>query len=384
MADDVAEVGARPRRRLGDTAAHDLLAAQKTSLEMVVRGAPLPEVLAYLTGVVETHAPDDVAAAILLLDGEGRLRHGAAPSLPDSYNQAVDGLAAEAELGTCARAATIADAVVTTDIAACPRWAALKSLPLGLGLVAAWSQPILARDGRVLGTFGTYFRTRREPDATERRLVETLAHTAALAIERAEADRHRDLLVEELNHRVKNTLAVVQSIAAQTLRSQKTPEAFADAFVPRNSALARAHALLAATFWDGAALRQVVESALAPFGYGTSGAIEAKGPTVRVDPGGSVTLALVLHELATNAVKHGSLSVPEGRVEIAWEVGDAGRRVDLTWTETGGPPVSPPSSRGFGSRLIATSGRQFGRAPSVDYRPEGLACRLSFTAHSPV
>jgi len=161
----------------------DIANARASSLEMIELGAPLRDVLTHMVRLVEAHAPNDCIAAILLLDAEGRLRTGAAPSLPDDYNRAVDGLQPSPRLGTCAKAAATGKVVLTPNIADDPNWATLKALPLSRGLVAAWSQPILARDGRVLGTFGTYFRTLREPSDHERRLVEVLAEIAAVAIE---------------------------------------------------------------------------------------------------------------------------------------------------------------------------------------------------------
>src|SRR5262245_15738060 len=156
-----------------------LLEAQKRALEMVVRGAPLADVLDYIARIVDEQAGGDAAAAILLLDDDGRLRPGAGPGLPEEYHRLVDGLTPLSDVGTCCASAVTGEVVVTTDIAADPKWQVLKGLPLGLGLVAAWSQPILARDGRVLGTFGTYFRVPRGPTAIERQLVGVLSHTAA-------------------------------------------------------------------------------------------------------------------------------------------------------------------------------------------------------------
>ena len=175
--------------------AEDLVEAQKKSLEMLVSGKPLGEILEFLTRIVEEYSDNPSVAAILLLDAEGRLRIGAAPSLPDEYNNAIDGITARADLGTCSVAAVTGKPVVTPDIEADPNWACIKHLPLGLGLKAAWSQPILARDGHVLGTFGTYFRECRSPTDSERQVVAILSHTAALAIERHLADQERERLL---------------------------------------------------------------------------------------------------------------------------------------------------------------------------------------------
>ncbi|HEY6802745.1 MAG TPA: PAS domain S-box protein [Pyrinomonadaceae bacterium] len=165
-----------------------LLDAQKQALEMIVCGTPLAEVLKYLAGIVEHQAAGSSVSAIMLLDEQGRLHNGAAPSLPADYVQAVEGLKADENVGTCSAAAATGKAVISPDIAADPKWRILKDLPLGLGFQSAWSLPIMAADERVLGTFGTYFRSKRQPTRLEQQMVEILARTAALAIERHEAE----------------------------------------------------------------------------------------------------------------------------------------------------------------------------------------------------
>lgn len=160
-----------------------LLDTQKEALEMIVGGGALVDVLEYLTRVVEGRSTKGSIASILLVE-DGRLRNGASPSLPLDYLQAIDGLQVHESIGTCSAAAATCKTVITPDIAADPKWQEFKHLPLGLGLQAAWSQPIIEQDGRILGTFGTYFREKREPTELERKMVEILAKTAAIAIER--------------------------------------------------------------------------------------------------------------------------------------------------------------------------------------------------------
>ena len=202
------------------------LDAQKDALEMVVKGAPLGDVLAFLTRVVEEEAGRQVVASILLLDDEGRLRIGAAPSLPEDYLGAIDGLTADPGVGTCSAAAATGQVVVTRSFADDSAWAALRHLPLALGLHSAWSQPIVDRHGRVLGTFGTYFRECREPSESERQVVGILSHTAALAIERARAEerqrdseRRKDEFIATLSHELRNPLAPLRT-ALQLLASR--------------------------------------------------------------------------------------------------------------------------------------------------------------------
>ena len=166
-----------------------LLSAQNRALQLVAAAAPVTEALGVLTRAVEDQYDGNAFAAILLVDADGcTLRTGAAPSLPPDYCAAIDGIKAKPDLGTCADAAARNEVVVTPDIEAAPSWRGLSHLPLGLGLKAAWSMPIRASDGRVLGTFGTYFRECREPSARERHIVESLCFAAALAVERRRAD----------------------------------------------------------------------------------------------------------------------------------------------------------------------------------------------------
>jgi PAS domain S-box-containing protein len=184
------------------------------------------------------------------------------------------------------------------------------------------------------------------------------------------------LLINELNHRVKNTLATVQSMASQTLRNEPDPVIAFEKFEARLMGLSGVHDILTRESWHGAELREVVERALRPFDeVGTRFSIE--GPSVWLQPGGALTMALILHELATNALKYGALSNAEGRVTLAWAY-DADTRV-LTgdWRERGGPPVSEPTRKGFGSRLIERSLRgELHGAAVMDYRSDGLRCVL--------
>ena len=149
--------------------------------QLLEQGAALRTVLSHLTGTVETLSTDSVAS-ILVLDREGLLRNGASPSLPADYLDAIDRLRPDARVGTCAAAAATGEVVVTPDFQEDSRWAELRHLPLALGFVSAWSMPIKAADGRVLGTFGTYFRRRREPTRHERDTVARLVPIAAAAI----------------------------------------------------------------------------------------------------------------------------------------------------------------------------------------------------------
>lgn len=163
-------------------------AGQEQALHLLHDGASLPAILTVLVQALEAAFDKRVVGAILLVDTAGRrLRHGAAPSLPAIYNRAVDGIEI-GPYGTCCDAAHRNAIVITPDIEHDPGWAKLKDYPLAIRLRAAWSSPIRAGDGRVLGTFGTYFRECRRPTDTEIEMVTLLARTAALAIEKRPTD----------------------------------------------------------------------------------------------------------------------------------------------------------------------------------------------------
>ena len=169
--------------------------------------------------------------------------------------------------------------------------------------------------------------------------------------DRVRAENHQRLLINELNHRVKNTLASIQSIVTQTLRRAPTSEEASRAITARILALSNAHNVLTSENWDGAELRTMVENAIAPFRPHDREVFRVEGPDLRVGPHAAMSIALAIHELGTNAVKYGALSTPEGSVRIAWSVGP-GDRFRLQWREEGGPPVVKTERRGFGSRLI--------------------------------
>jgi two-component sensor histidine kinase len=194
--------------------------------------------------------------------------------------------------------------------------------------------------------------------------------------DRVIAERQQKLLLDELNHRVKNTLATVQAIAAQTLRTNAEPAAFRDAFESRLIALSATHDLLTATNWRSAALRDVLLLELKPFGPERYG---LEGPQTSLSPAEALTLGLLFHELATNAAKYGALSTQEGCVDVGWRLVTTaeGAQLELDWIERGGPPVSPPTHRGFGSRLIERSltGQMRGKA-ELEFAPDGLRCRI--------
>ncbi|KFG67294.1 sensor histidine kinase [Microvirga sp. BSC39] len=193
------------------------------------------------------------------------------------------------------------------------------------------------------------------------------------------AAEHQRLLIDELNHRVKNTLATVQSISAQTLRTADTKEEARDALERRLLALSRAHDVLTRESWDGADLVEVIEKALEPYQISGENRLRITGPHVRVTPRMSLALAMAMHELATNAVKYGALANKTGTIDVSWKVtnGTAPPRLALRWTETGGPPLVPPRRRGFGSRLIERSlANDLDGQVEIAFAPTGVVCTV--------
>ena len=195
--------------------------------------------------------------------------------------------------------------------------------------------------------------------------------------ERKHAAEHQRVMMYELDHRVRNTLAIVQSVASHTLRAAGVDRSIAAALTDRLIALAGAHAVLSSESWEGGDLDAVVAKVISAHER-----IRAKGPAVRLRPSLIVMLSLVLHELATNAAKYGALSNETGWVDLSWKL--AGDRLSLSWRESGGPPAEPPRRRGFGSQLIERLIRAEGGAVlSTRYEPVMPRSPLSIEDMSP-
>ena len=204
-------------------------------------------------------------------------------------------------------------------------------------------------------------------------LLTGLAFAVRMATTIARGEMLHDLLIEELNHRVKNTLAILQAIAVQTFRSASKAER--QKFEGRLGALAEAHNLLSMEKWQGSELQDVVGRVLQPYLLNNPERMRMFGPPVPLSPRLAVVLSMIVHEIATNAAKYGSLSNDSGTVALDWEVvtENGKRKLRLIWAEAGGPHVTAPVQRGFGSRLIERSARdQLGGEATVDFLPRGV------------
>jgi two-component sensor histidine kinase len=208
-------------------------------------------------------------------------------------------------------------------------------------------------------------------------LLTGLAFAVRMATAIARGEMLHDLLIEELNHRVKNTLAILQGIAVQTFRGASRDER--DKFEGRLGALAEAHNLLSKEKWQGSDLQDVVSRVLQPYRLSNPERIRMLGPKVPLSPRLAVVLSMIIHEMATNAAKYGALSTDSGTVTLDWEIisDDGKAKLRLVWHEAGGPPVAAPVRRGFGSRLIERSARdQLGGEATVDFLPRGVVCTV--------
>jgi len=203
-----------------------------------------------------------------------------------------------------------------------------------------------------------------------------LAQAGIDARQREAADKLQKLILEELHHRIKNTLATVSAIASQSLRSVPGAEHAQHAIEGRLLALGRAHDLLLQARWTGADLAKIVRGATEAFDNPDMPKFTIAGPDVRMASGAVIAMAMTLNELGTNTTKFGALSVPTGRVDIAWTLDPATERLHLKWTEKNGPAVRVPDKRSFGTRLIETLGRQLKGDVRLTYEPGGFVYAL--------
>jgi len=196
------------------------------------------------------------------------------------------------------------------------------------------------------------------------------------AREREAADKLQKLILGELHHRIKNTLATVSAIASQSFRAAPTTEHGQKAMEGRLIALGRAHDLLMQVSWANASLSHTLSSATEPYDRRGSRRFHFNGPDIRITSGAVVALAMSFNELCTNTIKFGALSVPLGRVEIAWTIDELKQRLHLVWTERGGPEVEPPTRRSFGTRMMESLGQQLNGQVQLEYEPGGFVYSL--------
>ena len=240
---------------------------------------------------------------------------------------------------------------------------------------------MLIRMGRLVAYFYVVQDVARPWSEEDLTFIGELAHLTWSAAERArsdaalmQAEETERLLIREVDHRAKNVLAVVQSLAQLTPFLDK--KQYVTALSGRIGSLARSHSLLSSNRWSGARLDVLLGQELEPYGAENDGRLKIEGPPVLIQAEAAQSLGLVIHELATNAGKYGALSASSGALEVSWRW-EPERRLVLTWRETGGPRTAPPQRQGFGATLIANAGKQVGATIQQAWPPEGLVCTIT-------
>jgi two-component sensor histidine kinase len=378
----------------GRTRSTELLESERNVLRRIAAGDPIEKVLEELILVVERPSGGELLGSILFLSEDGnRLLHGAAPSLPAEYNAAIHNLQIGPQTGSCGTAAYTGNPVYVSDITSDPLWADFGELALKHGLRACWSTPIRATDGALIGTFANYYREPRSPTDRDLEMIAMVTQTAAIAVERhrielerQRAEEQRVLLLHELNHRVKNLFTLTNSLVVMSARSAANTEEMAKVLQGRLFALSRAHELvqpgLRETSSDMEAqdvpLRGVLHDIVSPYApRNIDQRVSIEGPEIAIRPHAITSLALVLHELATNAAKYGALSDPAGAVAVKWDLdGDV---LEFEWRESGGPRIDgPPQRTGFGTLLARRSVQtQLEGTVNYDWFADGLCVHIS-------
>jgi two-component sensor histidine kinase len=256
--------------------------------------------------------------------------------------------------------------IVPTPIAATPEKAAVKITPV-TPLPRSAQEAVLSAENDslrlLLAQAGIDAKT-------------LLAQAGIDAKEREAADKLQKLILGELHHRIKNTLATVSAIASQSFRAATSIEHGQEAMEGRLVALGRAHDLLMQVSWANASLIHTFTGATEPFDSQGARRFYFNGPDIRITSGAVIALAMTLNELCTNTTKFGALSVPSGRVEIAWTADQQTQRLRLTWTEKDGPTVEPPTRRSFGTRMMESVGQQLSGKVRLAYEPSGFIYSL--------
>ncbi len=284
----------------------------------------------------------------------------------------VAGAHAFSAYGATARKLMTGEGIVVPDLAEADWLAEEAAAHAATGTRALLIFPVMV-GGRLVGSLFANDKNPRQWAQGEIAFIRSLADRTHQAIARVDAEEQQRLLNHELSHRLKNTLAVVQAISDQTLRQSADPLAMA-AFRERLRALGAAHDVLMNQSWSSARLQTLAEEALALHANATR--LRFSGPHVQLGPRAALALSLLLHELATNALKYGALSTSDGVVDLDWRIDltDGDPTLHVNWRESGGPAVAPPARRGFGSRLI---GMGLGSGTSeIDFAPDGLVARF--------
>jgi two-component sensor histidine kinase len=309
-------------------------------------------------------------ASILLFDNAGVMRFVAWRGLSDDYRRAVDGHSPWTSDIRNPRPICIDD----IERAGIPK--SLRATVRAEGIRALVFIPLVA-NGKLIGKFMAYYRRTHVFADDELDLALTIARQLGFGIERQRAEEARNLLVAELSHRVKNTLATVISIARQSFSRGHDIDNALRSFDARIRALAQTHGRLAEANWSGVPLESILLDELAPYRRDDGDNVRASGPSIMLSPRCAVTLGMAIHELATNAAKYGALSSKSGSVNVAWQIDWRDRQLQILWTETGGPAIAAPGPGGFGRLLLerALTADLQGHV-ELDFADDGLKCHI--------
>jgi len=379
---------------MADATLAEVWRRQQQILGRVALGGDRMAILSDIVRLAEEQTGEGMLASILLLSDDGEhLLIGGAPSLPPDYNNAIAGMEIGDGEGSCGTAAATGRPVFAVDIATDPRWADFRDLALEHGLASCWSVPIFAGDGTVLGTFANYYREPREPSELDREIIEAIALTTSIAVERmrleqmrTRAEEAKALVLEELQHRVKNAFSLAQSLINLNVPAAISARDLADKVNGKLRAIASAQDLIIVRNSEGrsdemTSLRTLLATILGPLGYGESeDRISLDGEDQHVDAQSLSGMAMVFHELATNATKYGALTDAEGKVAISWHTTADG--LEIRWVESGGPAATSPENESFGTRLVASTIRQLGATIDYHWQDEGLTVTIVLPRNS--
>jgi two-component sensor histidine kinase len=346
-------------------------------LRQLAEGEPAKDVLRSICLALEQLLPGSVVG-VTMLDRSSQIFEDALfPSLSEAYAKALKGIAVADKPGTCALAVFKGQTVICHDVVSDSRFSeGWKTLGLKHGLRALISIPAIGPRSLTLGTLVVTFKPGSPLSPAGLDLAHEAADLSGLVLHYRRNQLKNELLLGELQHRLRNLFGAVGAIVYATLRSHPDADDFRRVFDGRLKALAKAHSLAVSP--GQAELRQLIKDTLAP--YSLDHEIRIEGPKLMLTQESAVALSLATHELATNAAKYGALSRPGGSVHVQWIIdgGDTGRRFALGWTETGGPVVEPPSRQGYGQQTLKRGvASAFDGSVELQYSPTGLKCRIT-------
>jgi len=353
-----------------------LEALRSMALRQLAEGEPANGILRSICLELEKILTPSVVGVTMLDRSLQTFEEAIFPSLPAEYADALKGIAVADKPGTCALAVFKGQTVISRDVLNDSRFSdGWKTLGVTHGLRALVSIPAIGPRGLTLGTLVVTFEPGTTLSTGSRKLAAAAAELCGLVLRYRRTQMKHELLLGELQHRMRNLFGAVGAIVHATARAHPDPEEFQKVFDGRLKALAKAHSL--ALNADAIELRQLIHDTLAPYTLGHEIGIE--GPQLMLTQEAAVALSLATHELATNAAKYGALSGNCGSIKVEWEVdeSESHRRFVFDWRESGGPVVQPPRRQGFGQKTLTRGvASAFDASVDLQYNPEGLHCRI--------